>query len=63
LSNFDYVQIKDNVKPGDVIITSDMKQYQNSKEIQINNTRKDESKTSAYNIRANDLLLARILPG
>jgi HlyD family secretion protein len=37
LSNFDYVQIKDNVKPGEVIITSDMSSYKNSKEININN--------------------------
>ncbi|MFT3826338.1 MAG: HlyD family efflux transporter periplasmic adaptor subunit [Chitinophagaceae bacterium] len=27
LSNFDHVEIKNNVKPGDVIITSDMSQY------------------------------------
>ncbi len=27
LSNFDYVEIKNNVKPGDVIITNDMSQY------------------------------------
>ena len=37
LSNFDYVQIKDNVKPGEVVITSDMSGYKNSKEININN--------------------------
>ena len=37
LSNFDYVQIKDNVKPGEVIITSDMSGFKNSKEININN--------------------------
>ena len=35
LSNFDYVEIKDNVKPGEVIITSDMSEYKNSKEITI----------------------------
>lgn len=35
LSNFDYVEIKDNVKPGDVVITSDMSDYKNSKEISI----------------------------
>jgi HlyD family secretion protein len=35
LSNFDYVQLKDQVKPGDVIITSDMKSFKNSKEISI----------------------------
>jgi HlyD family secretion protein len=40
LSNFDYIQIRDQVKPGDLIITSDMKDYKNSKEIQINNTKK-----------------------
>jgi HlyD family secretion protein len=35
LSNFDYVEIKDNVKPGEVVITSDMSDYKNSKEITI----------------------------
>jgi HlyD family secretion protein len=37
LSNFDYVEIKDNVQPGDVIITSDMSAYKNVKEITIKN--------------------------
>ncbi|HWB24875.1 MAG TPA: HlyD family efflux transporter periplasmic adaptor subunit [Chitinophagaceae bacterium] len=37
MSNFDYVEIKDNVKPGDVIITSDMSDYKNAKTITINN--------------------------
>jgi HlyD family secretion protein len=37
LSNFDYVEIKDHVKPGDVVITSDMSDYKNTKEIKINN--------------------------
>ncbi|MBB6126802.1 efflux RND transporter periplasmic adaptor subunit [Mucilaginibacter lappiensis] len=37
LSNFDFVEIKDGVKPGDVVITSDMNEYKNSKEITINN--------------------------
>lgn len=37
LSNFDYVEIKDNVKPGDIIITSDMSSYKNVKEVTINN--------------------------
>lgn len=37
LSNFDYVEIKDHVKPGDVVITSDMSDYKNSSEIKINN--------------------------
>ncbi|HLL42838.1 MAG TPA: HlyD family efflux transporter periplasmic adaptor subunit [Segetibacter sp.] len=37
LSNFDYVEIKDHVKPGEVVITSDMSDYKNSKEITINN--------------------------
>ena len=37
MTNFDYVEIKDNVKPGDVIITSDMKDYKNSKEVSIKN--------------------------
>lgn len=35
MSNFDYVEIKDHVKPGDVVITSDMSDYKNSKEITI----------------------------
>ena len=37
MTNFDYVEIKDNVKPGDVIITSDMKDFKNSKEVVIKN--------------------------
>ncbi len=37
LANFDWVEIKNNVKPGNVIITSDMTDYKNSKEITINN--------------------------
>ena len=36
LSNFDYIQIKDGVKPGDVIIISDMKQFEKAQEININ---------------------------
>jgi len=36
LSNFDYAEIKDGVKPGDVVITSDMSEFKNSKEITIN---------------------------
>jgi HlyD family secretion protein len=35
LANFDFVEIKDGVKPGDVVITSDMSEYKNSKEIVI----------------------------
>ncbi len=37
MSNFDYVEIKDNLKPGDVVIVSDMKDYKNLKEITIKN--------------------------
>jgi HlyD family secretion protein len=37
MTNFDYVELKDNVKPGDVIITSDMKDYKNSSELVIKN--------------------------
>ena len=37
LTNFDYVEIKDNVQPGDVVITSDMSAYKNAKEITIKN--------------------------
>jgi HlyD family secretion protein len=36
LTNFDYVEIRDGVKPGDVVITSDMSEYKNSKEVTIN---------------------------
>lgn len=35
LSNFDYVELKDNVKLGEVVITSDMSDYKNAKEITI----------------------------
>ena len=37
MTNFDYVEIKDNIKPGEVIITSDMSDYKNSKMITIEN--------------------------
>lgn len=37
MSNFDYVQIKDNVKPGEVIIITDLSQFKDSKEIIIKN--------------------------
>lgn len=37
MTNFDYVEIKDNVKPGDVVIISDMSNYKNSNEITIKN--------------------------
>ncbi|BAU55116.1 efflux RND transporter periplasmic adaptor subunit [Mucilaginibacter gotjawali] len=36
LTNFDNVEIKDGVKPGDVVITSDMSEFKNSKEVVIN---------------------------
>ncbi|WP_184549662.1 efflux RND transporter periplasmic adaptor subunit [Mucilaginibacter sp. FT3.2] len=36
LTNFDYVEIRDGVKPGDVVVTSDMTEYKNSKEVTIN---------------------------
>ena len=35
LSNFDYVEILDNVKPGEVIIVSDMSAFKNAREITI----------------------------
>lgn len=35
LSNFDYVEIKDHVKPGDVVITSDVAEFKNVKELKI----------------------------
>jgi HlyD family secretion protein len=37
MTNFDYVEIMDNVQPGDSVITSDMSEYKNAKEIIINN--------------------------
>jgi len=37
LTNFDYVEIQDGVKPGDVVITSDMSEFKNSKEVEIKN--------------------------
>jgi HlyD family secretion protein len=37
MTNFDYVEIKDNIKPGEVVITSDMSDYKNSKEVTIKN--------------------------
>jgi HlyD family secretion protein len=37
LTNFDYVELKDNVKPGDVVITSDMSNYKNTKSLTIKN--------------------------
>ncbi len=37
MSNFDFVEIKDNLQPGDVIITSDMSEFKNAKEITITN--------------------------
>lgn len=36
-SNFDYVQLKDQVKPGDVVIISDMKDFKNYQELEIKN--------------------------
>jgi HlyD family secretion protein len=35
LSNFDYIELKDKLKPGDVVITSDMSEYKNVQEIKI----------------------------
>nr|WP_294948537.1 HlyD family efflux transporter periplasmic adaptor subunit [uncultured Mucilaginibacter sp.] len=35
LANFDFVEIKDGVKPGDVVITSDMSEFKNAKELTI----------------------------
>ncbi|HVW97259.1 MAG TPA: HlyD family efflux transporter periplasmic adaptor subunit [Mucilaginibacter sp.] len=37
LTNFDYVEIKDGLKPGDVVITSDMNEFKNSKEVKVVN--------------------------
>lgn len=35
LSNFDFVEIKGGVKPGDIVITSDMSEYKNTTELTI----------------------------
>jgi len=35
LTNFDYVEIQDGIKPGDVVITSDMSEFKNNKEVTI----------------------------
>ena len=35
LSNFDFVELKDAVRPGDMVITSDMTEFKNSKEITV----------------------------
>lgn len=37
LANFDFVELKDNVKAGEVVITSDMSDYKNSNSITIKN--------------------------
>jgi HlyD family secretion protein len=37
LSNFDYVEIQDQLKPGDVLICSDMSEFKNVKELTIKN--------------------------
>ena len=37
MSNFDYVELKNNVKPGEVVIISDMSEYKHAKEITVNN--------------------------
>jgi HlyD family secretion protein len=35
LSNFDFIELKDGVKEGDVVITSDMSEFKNSKELTV----------------------------
>jgi HlyD family secretion protein len=37
LTNFDFVEIKDGLKPGDVVITSDMSEFKNSTSLTIKN--------------------------
>lgn len=37
LSNFDFVEIKDGVKPGDLLISSDMSEYKNVNQFTIKN--------------------------
>jgi HlyD family secretion protein len=43
LSNFDYVQLKGGVKPGDKVIISDMSEFKNLEEIEIKNGGKSEN--------------------
>ncbi|TDH21647.1 HlyD family efflux transporter periplasmic adaptor subunit [Segetibacter sp. 3557_3] len=63
MTNFDYVEIKNNVKPGDVIITSDMSQFKNAKEIIINNQPSNETKTTATYFHTTDMLFAKLGTG
>lgn len=37
LSNFDFIEIRDQVRPGDVVITSDMSEYKNTRELTLEN--------------------------
>lgn len=37
LSNFDYIELQDGVKPGDVLITSDMSNFKNTRQVKITN--------------------------
>lgn len=37
LSNFDFIEIRDQVRPGDVVITSDMSEFKNTRELTIEN--------------------------
>ncbi|NCD68422.1 efflux RND transporter periplasmic adaptor subunit [Mucilaginibacter agri] len=37
LSNFDYVEIKDGLRPGDMVISSDMSEFKNAQELSIKN--------------------------
>jgi HlyD family secretion protein len=35
MSNFDFIELKTNIKPGEEVIISDMSEYKNAKEIKI----------------------------
>ena len=35
MTNFDFVEIKDNIKPGETVITTDLPDFKNVKEISI----------------------------
>jgi len=37
LSNFDYIELQDGVKPGDVLITSDVSNFKNARQLKITN--------------------------
>jgi HlyD family secretion protein len=59
MTNFDFVEIKDSVKPGDIVITSDMSQFKNTNEIIIKNAKHNGAETTASTINITHMLLAK----